>query len=640
MRRRINLLSEVVFELDLTGRIVFLNSAWTRALGLSEASSLGRPLGEFAWPEDRQRLEAMLAGAQASNDAPCALLRFCGAGGILRWMEMSAVRVPEQGFVVALRDITQQKLAQDELERMSLVANYTDNLVLITDAVGRVEWVNAAFTRHTGYSLAEMLGKVPGQVLQGPSTDQAEVARVGREIRAGHSVRSELLNTRRSGELYWVTLYITPIRDESGVIQRFISVQSDSTALRQMQSDLEYEKVRAEAANHAKSAFLATMSHEIRTPMNSILGMAQTLTEPTLDSTQRQGYVRILMESGETLLALLNDILDLSRIEAGKLVLHRTRIAPWQLVNDTLALFASSAAAKQLSLKVTSDLEPSRYYQIDAIRLRQMLSNLISNAIKFTSAGSIEVSITQGARGEEGDDLEFAVTDTGVGIVLADQSALFGAFSQVDSSSTRHFGGAGLGLSIVKSLAQSMGGTVGIQSSAGQGARFWFRIKAARALDMLPLPAASPVNVTGAPPAVIDPRMLSGRVLVAEDNAVNRLVMSAHLAKFDITVQLAEDGQQAVALATSGERFDCILMDVRMPHLDGLEATRQIRAWERRHGHPRCPIIAVTANAFAEDQRECEAAGMDDFVSKPVMMADLQRALVRWLPEATTTAPA
>jgi CheY-like chemotaxis protein len=134
--------------------------------------------------------------------------------------------------------------------------------------------------------------------------------------------------------------------------------------------------------------------------------------------------------------------------------------------------------------------------------------------------------------------------------------------------------------------------------------------------------------------------MLSGRVLVAEDNAVNRLVMSAHLAKFDITVQLAEDGQQAVALATSGERFDCILMDVRMPHLDGLEATRQIRAWERRHGHPRCPIIAVTANAFAEDQRECEAAGMDDFVSKPVMMADLQRALVRWLPEATTTAPA
>jgi PAS domain S-box-containing protein len=641
MRRRVNLLSEVVFELDLEGRIVFLNSAWSQSLGLSEASSLGQPLGEFAWPEDRDRLQATLAGAQPSNPAPRALLRFCGTGTVLRWMEMSAVQVPGQGFVGALRDVTQQKLAQDELERMSLVANHTDNLVLITNAMGRVEWVNAAFTRHTGYSLAEMLGKVPGHVLQGPSTDQAEIARLGQEIRAGRSVRSEILNVKRSGELYWVTLYITPIRDESGVIQRFISVQSDSTALRQMRSDLEYEKLRAEAANRAKSAFLATMSHEIRTPMNSILGMAQTLMDPTLESGQRQDYVRILMDSGETLLALLNDILDLSRIEAGKLVLHRTRIAPLQLINDTLALFNSSAHAKQLALKVISDLEPSRYYQIDALRLRQMLSNLISNAIKFTSSGSIEVTVTQLARGEDGDELEFAVTDTGVGIDLADQAALFGTFSQVDSSSTRHFGGAGLGLSIVKSLAQSMGGTVGVRSSPGQGSRFWFCIKAVRDFDVLHQPAALPVNVTEVTQGRIKSTFLEGqgRVLLAEDNAVNRLVMSAHLAKFDLSVRLAENGQQAVALGTSSERFDCILMDVRMPHLDGLDATRQIRAWERLHGYPRCPIIAVTANAFSEDQRECEAAGMDDFISKPVLMADLQRALLRWLPEVTTTEP-
>jgi len=638
MRRRVNLLSEVVFELDLEGRIVFLNSAWSQSLGLSEASSLGQPLGEFAWPEDRDRLQATLAGAQPSNPAPRALLRFCGTGTVLRWMEMSAVQVPGQGFVGALRDVTQQKLAQDELERMSLVANHTDNLVLITNAMGRVEWVNAAFTRHTGYSLAEILGKVPGHVLQGPSTDQAEVARLGQEIRAGRSVRSELLNVKRSGELYWVTVYITPIRDDSGVIQRFISVQSDSTALRQMQSDLEYEKLRAEAANRAKSAFLATMSHEIRTPMNSILGMAQTLMDPTLESTQRQDYARILMESGETLLALLNDILDLSRIEAGKLVLHRTRIAPLQLVIDTLALFDNSARAKQLAVKVIPDLEPSRYYQIDAIRLRQMLSNLISNAIKFTSSGSIEVTVTQLARGEDGDELEFAVTDTGAGIALADQAALFGTFSQVDSSSTRHFGGAGLGLSIVKSLALSMGGSVGVRSSLGQGSRFWFRIKAARDRDALIEPTAPAGNATTVSQAGIEPNKLHGRVLLAEDNAVNRLVMSAHLAKFQITVLSAEDGHQAVALGTSGERFDCILMDVRMPNLDGLEATRQIRAWERLYGQPRCPIIAVTANAFAEDQRECEAAGMDDFISKPVLMADLQRALQRWLPTAVAIA--
>jgi signal transduction histidine kinase/CheY-like chemotaxis protein len=461
---------------------------------------------------------------------------------------------------------------------------------------------------------------------------------LSQEIRAGRSVRSELLNAKRSGELYWVTLYITPIRDESGAIQRFISVQSDSTALHQMQSDLEYEKLRAEAANRAKSAFLATMSHEIRTPMNSILGMAQTLMDPMLESNQRQDYVRILMESGETLLALLNDILDLSRIEAGKLVLHRTRVGPVQLVNDTLALFDNSARAKQLALKVRSDLEPSRHYQIDAIRLRQMLSNLISNAIKFTSAGTIEVSITQFARGKDHDELEFAVTDSGAGIAVADQAALFGTFSQVDSSSTRNFGGAGLGLSIVKSLAQSMGGSVGVRSNLGQGSRFWFRIKAMRDSAALMLSCAPPGDDLTVSQASIEHKSLRGRVLVAEDNAVNRLVISTHLAKFQLKVLLAEDGQQAVTLGTSSERFDCIMMDVRMPHLDGLEATRQIRAWERLHGHPRCPIIAVTANAFAEDQRECEAAGMDDFISKPVLMADLRRALLRWLPEGTATA--
>ena len=632
MRRRINLLSEVVFELDLAGQLVFLNDAWTQSLGMSTAASLGRSLAAFVLPEDCELLEATLASAQASNQPPRALLRFYGAAQSVRWMDMSVALVPGQGFVGALHDVTQQKLTQDELERMSLVANHTDNLVLITDAMGRVEWVNAAFSRHTGYTLAEMLGRVPGQVLQGPLTDRAEVARLGREIRAGHSVRSEILNYDRNGNAYWVTIYITPIPDAAGQIRRFIAVQSDSTALHRMQSDLEHEKTRAEAANRAKSAVLAAMSHEIRTPMNSILGMAQVLMAPTLEHQQRQDYAHILMDSGESLLALLNDILDLSKIEAGKLVLHTTRTAPWQVVNNTLALFADTARDKQLTMTLTSALDPSRCYQIDALRLRQMLSNFISNAIKFTSAGSIEVSIAQLARGDQGDELEFAVTDTGIGIAAADQAALFETFSQVDNSSTRHFGGTGLGLSIVRSLAQSMGGSVGVRSSPGQGSRFWFRILVRPDLESLTQPAAPPATAAPAPAPSPLAATLRGSVLVAEDNAVNRLVMSTHLAKFPITVELTEGGKQAVAAFTTGQHFDCILMDMRMPDLDGMQATRQIRAWELLHGRPRCPIIAVTANVFEEDRRACESAGMDDFISKPVIAADLQRVLLRWLP--------
>ncbi|NDE42284.1 MAG: PAS domain S-box protein, partial [Betaproteobacteria bacterium] len=248
MRRRINRLSEVVFELDLAGQVVFLNDAWTHSLGLSAAASLGRPLAAFVLPEDCTLLDATLADARAANHPPRTLLRFYGPAQAVRWMEMSVALVPGQGLVGALHDVTQQKLTQDELERMSLVANHTDNLVLITDAMGRVEWVNAAFSRHTGYTLAEMLGRVPGQVLQGPLTDRAEAARLGQEIRAGHSVRSEILNYQRNGNAYWVTIYITPILDAVGQIQRYIAVQSDSTALHRMQSDLELEKTKAEAA--------------------------------------------------------------------------------------------------------------------------------------------------------------------------------------------------------------------------------------------------------------------------------------------------------------------------------------------------------------------------------------------------------
>lgn len=338
------------------------------------------------------------------------------------------------------------------------------------------------------------------------------------------------------------------------------------------------------------------------------------------------------MDSGESLLALLNDILDLSKIEVGKLVLHTTRTAPWQVVNNTLALFADTAHDKQLTMTLTSALDPSRCYQIDALRLRQILSNFISNAIKFTSAGSIEVSIAQLARGDQGDELEFAVTDTGIGIAAADQAALFETFSQVDNSSTRHFGGTGLGLSIVRSLAQSMGGSVGVRSSPGQGSRFWFRILARPDLESLTQPAAPPATAAPAPAPSPLAATLRGSVLVVEDNAVKRLVMSTHLAKFSITVELTEGGQQAVAAFTTGQHFDCILMDMRMPELDGMQATRQIRAWELLHGRPRCPIIAVTANVFEEGRRACESAGMDDFISKPVIAAELQRILMRWLP--------
>ncbi|GAB4214758.1 MAG: hypothetical protein Fur007_11550 [Rhodoferax sp.] len=392
----------------------------------------------------------------------------------------------------------------------------------------------------------------------------------------------------------------------------------------------------AQAASQAKSRFLATMSHEIRTPMNGILGMAQLLQQPGLGDMQRQTYLSTLLTSSHSLLHLLNDILDLSRVESGKLTLERAPLQADQLLDEVCALFAGAAQAQGLALQGQWLGEPAPTVLGDALRLRQMLSNLVGNAIKFTQQGQIVVSAQRLA--PEGDDprvtLEFAVQDTGMGLSEAVQARLFQPFSQADDSTTRRFGGTGLGLSIVKSLAQAMDGAVGVHSVLGQGARFWFTVRLALA-DVQPTspppPAAHPQDSAPQTP-------LSGQVLVVEDNPVNALVAQTMLTQFGVGVVLAGDGQQALdVIQKTPVRPDLILMDLHMPVMDGYEATRNLRALEARHAWPRLPIIALTADAYAEDHQHCLDAGMDDHLSKPVTLERLHAVLRRWLPQQPST---
>lgn len=398
----------------------------------------------------------------------------------------------------------------------------------------------------------------------------------------------------------------------------------------QRTAELSRAVTAAKAANEAKSRFLATMSHELRTPMNGVLGMAQLLLAGPWDKAQTQDYARTILHSGQSLLNLLNDILDLSKIESGAQTLESGVVFPSDLLRNTEALFSQNAYAKGLALRVRWSGPNEQRYRGDPNRLQQMLSNLTNNAIKFTEAG--EVSIEARELSQQGGVavLEFAVRDSGMGVPQHKQALLFQPFSQVDDSTTRQFGGTGLGLSIVKSLAQLMGGEVGVDSEEGSGSRFWFRVR----LDVM---AGQPDAQTQRRSVVADvlppPSLerMSGCVLVVEDNRINQQVIGAMLTKLGFDVVMADNGQLAIdRVMESADQLNAVLMDVQMPVLDGYEATRRIRAWEVQQGRAALPIIAVTADAFAEDQIRCQEAGMNDFLPKPIKASALAEMLSRW----------
>ena len=408
------------------------------------------------------------------------------------------------------------------------------------------------------------------------------------------------------------------------------SLEQKKVALETQARDLEEAGRRAEQANVAKAQFLATISHEIRTPMNGMLGTTELLLETTLDPAQRH-LAETANRSATALLALIDDVLDLSRIEASKLTLQPTSVDLRALVHEAVDLMATTARGKPVALSCTISWRVPNRVEGDPIRLRQVLVNLLHNAVKFTERGRIVLDVAVLGASEDAVQLRFEVRDTGIGIAEDQFDSVFDTFTQVDASSTRRHGGTGLGLAIVKEIAQLMGGRVGVDSRIAHGSTFWLELTLKRAADPAPAPALADPADAVAPPAAAPAgdAVASAHILLVEDDAVNQMVLAAMLEQLGCRVDIVDDGEAACD-AAARTRYDMVFMDCHMPVMDGFDAARRIRDGEARGDGRHTPIVALTALALAGDRERCLSAGMDDYMTKPVRAATLAAAVQRW----------
>jgi len=426
----------------------------------------------------------------------------------------------------------------------------------------------------------------------------------------------------RTGSQKWVSLRLALASGHNNEPSAIAGVLDDISERRRHEAELRYAKEQAEEANRSKGEFLAMMSHEIRTPMNGVIGMSSLLLETPLNGEQIE-FAETIQGSANILLKIINDILDVSRIEAGKLPIESYAFRTESLVSDVVHIVAPIAEQKKLPLhkNIAPNLPPM--LQGDADRIKQVLLNLLNNAIKFTETGSITLAIELNHINEQTANLTFSVTDTGIGLSDEQQKRIFQPFTQADSSTTRRYGGTGLGLTICRHLVELMGGEIHCQSALGQGSRFWFRLPLALAdesLKQAQLPQAIPAINTAA------------TILIVEDNPVNQQVVLRMLKKLGLHAEIAQNGREALAQLSTSNLFDLVLMDCQMPVMDGFEATRRWRQQEVLLSLVHLPIIALTANAMQGDEERCLESGMDAHLAKPINLEALARLLAYWLP--------
>jgi len=518
------------------------------------------------------------------------------------------------------RKATENKLKknQEELEKLALIASKTHNAVIICNSKGKIEWVNTGFERITEYTLNEVIGQKPGDFLQGEDTDPETVNLISEKLKKGKGFTTDIINYSKSGRKYWVRIELQPIRNIDGNVTKFIAIESDITERKKNEVELKQAKENAERSAMAKQEFLSTMSHEIRTPMNAVVGLTHILLTGSPKPEQIEN-LKALKFSADTLLALINDILDLSKIESGKIEFEQTEFSVREIITSIEKSLGVISKEKGITILTEVDKNVPEAVKGDQIRLNQILTNLVNNAIKFTEKGHVKITVENISSKLDTINLRFKVQDTGIGISPEQSAKIFERFSQAHQNTTRLYGGTGLGLAITKQLVELQNGKIWVESQVDKGSTFYFELSYMK---------GKANKKTTSNETDLQAKKLQGlHVLLVEDNPMNHLVAQQFLNKWGVSMKIAETGEEALERILD-QSFDMVLMDLNMPGIDGFDTSIRIRSMGEDY-FKKIPIIALTASAFSEVKKKVFEHGMNDHVSKPFDPTELYNKLIK-----------
>jgi PAS domain S-box-containing protein len=596
-------INDVVYEINHDGTITYISPVINEISGYTDSYYVGKPLLEFIHEQDRSVTREKFAKFIIEGRiSPLEIRIFTKAGNIV-WLRASSKLISVNGIVTGIRgiatDITKRKLSDEAIRKLTRAIEQTPVSVVITNLEGEIEYVNNQTKIQTGYSEDELLGQNP-RILSSGEKPGEEYAVLWETLISGKEWRGEFHNRKKNGELYWEAATLTAITDEKGVITHYLAVKEDITERKKLTEDLIEAKEKAEKSDRLKTAFLNNISHEVRTPLNGILGFAEFILQPAISDEEKQHYYKALNESSERLLSTINNYMDISLIVSETMPVKSQPIDLKNLLSNIINKFEGKCKAKNLDCILETPENCNAMLNCDEVLLEKAISQLLDNAVKFTVTGSI----TAGFSYSDG-EFKIFVRDTGSGIDPRVHASVFQIFMQEELSNTRGHEGSGLGLSITRGLVDLMGGTINLDSEKGKGTEVMMTFHSGNG-DLV---APSPVSDQ----KITSYENKSPVVLIVEDDMINSAYMEMIMQKFSFDFLLAFNGLEAVELSQSHPEISIVLMDMKMPVMDGLEATSRIKQIRST-----MPVIGVTGFASVGDKERALAAGCDEYLTKPV----------------------